>query len=125
MSNGASYVHMKIRGELENYIKAQYFAKSPVLLSAVSERLDDEGLLYQKPYIESSPAYKNVSDGIKKADLAEWIKKYLIDLSEAKLGVFPSPYVHQIQALEAAVSGKDLFVSTGTGSGKTDLERTG
>ena len=27
MSNGASYVHMKIRGELENYIKAQYFAK--------------------------------------------------------------------------------------------------
>lgn len=120
MSNGASYVHMKIRGELENYIKAQYFAKSPVLLSAVSERLDDEGLLYQKPYIESSPAYKNVSDGIKKADLAEWIKKYLIDLSEAKLGVFPSPYVHQIQALEAAVSGKDLFVSTGTGSGKTE-----
>ena len=120
MSNGASYVHMRIRGELENYIKAQYFAKSPVLLSAVSERLDDEGLLYQKPYIESSPAYKNVPNGIKKASLAEWIKKYLVDLSEAKLGVFQSPYVHQIQALEAAVSGKDLFVSTGTGSGKTE-----
>ena len=30
MSNGASYVHMRIRGELENYIKAQYFAKSPL-----------------------------------------------------------------------------------------------
>ena len=120
MSNGASYVHMKIRGELENYIKAQYFAKSPVLLNAVSERLDNEGLLYQKPYIESSPAYKSIPNGIKKADLPEWIKNYLIDLSQAKLGVFPSPYVHQIQALEAAVSGKDLFVSTGTGSGKTE-----
>ena len=41
-------------------------------------------------------------------------------LSDANLGVFPSPFKHQIQALEAIKEGKDLFVSTGTGSGKTE-----
>ena len=36
------------------------------------------------------------------------------------MGVFTSPFKHQIQALEAINQGKDLFVSTGTGSGKTE-----
>ena len=40
-------------------------------------------------------------------------------LSSANLGVYPSPFCHQISALEAAYAGQDLFVSTGTGSGKT------
>lgn len=57
MSNGANSIHKQLRSELEDYIKAQYFGKSPLLLSTVGSRLDEEGLLYQKPFIESSPAY--------------------------------------------------------------------
>ena len=72
MSNGADSVHKQLRKELENYIKSQYFGKSPLLLSAISDQLDREGLLYQKPFIESSPAYKSVSDGIQHTDLPEW-----------------------------------------------------
>lgn len=56
MQNGANSVHKQLRTELEDYIKSQYFGKSPILLSALSEHIDDEGLLYQKPFIESSPA---------------------------------------------------------------------
>lgn len=69
MSNGANSIHKKLRHDLEDYIKAQYFGKSPLLLSAVGQHLDDEGLLYQKPFIESSPAYKSVKDGIQKAKI--------------------------------------------------------
>ena len=47
MSNGANSIHLQLRSELENYIRSQYFGKSPILLSAISEKLDDEGLLYQ------------------------------------------------------------------------------
>ena len=54
MSNGANAVHLQIRTALENYIKSQYFGKSPILLSALEGKLDQEGILYQKPYIESS-----------------------------------------------------------------------
>ena len=120
MSNGANSVHKQLRLELENYIKSQYFGKSPLLLSAIGERLDEEGLLYQRPFIESSPAYKSIYHGIQQAELPDWMKKYFERLSTEGVGVYPDPFVHQIKALEAAVDGKDLFVSTGTGSGKTE-----
>ena len=47
MSNGANGVHLQLREALENYIKSQYFGKSPVLLSAVQDKLSEEGGLYQ------------------------------------------------------------------------------
>lgn len=121
MANGANAVHIKLRQALENYIKSQYFGKSPILLSALQGKLDQEGVLYQKPYIESSPAYKSKENGIQNSEkLPDWLKSYFTKLSHAKLGVYPAPFCHQISALEAAQSGQDLFVSTGTGSGKTE-----
>ena len=120
MNNGAYSVHKQLREELENYIKSQYFGKTPLLLDTISSHIDDEGLLYQKPYIESSPAYKSINNGISEAKIPEWMRGFFISLSDAGLNVYKSPFVHQIKALEAAVSGKDLFVSTGTGSGKTE-----
>ena len=84
-------------------------------------KLNREGVLYQKPYVESSPAYKSVPDGIQKSDkLPDWMKEYFRALSEANLGVHPSPFCHQVSALEASYDEQDLFVATGTGSGKTE-----
>lgn len=120
MPNGANSVHKQLRTELEDYIKSQYFGKSPILLSALSDHIDDEGLLYQKPFIESSPAYVTVQNGIETASIEPWLKDYFLQLAEAGIGVFPSPFAHQISALEAATRGENLFVSTGTGSGKTE-----
>lgn len=122
MSNGADSIQKELRTDLENYIRSQYFAKTPLLLNALDEHLDDEGVLYQKPYIESSPAYKSKNNGIQspETDLEQWMKDYFSALSAAGLGVYPSPFVHQIDALVAATHGEDLFVSTGTGSGKTE-----
>ena len=73
MSNGAISVHKAIRTELENYIQSQYFGKSMLLLNAVQPELDKEGLLYKRPYIESSPAYKSSPDGIEKSDIPDWM----------------------------------------------------
>lgn len=120
MSNGANSVHKQLRTELEDYIKSQYFGKSPLLLSALSNQMDDEGLLYQKPFIESSPTYVTVQNGIEIASIEPWMKDYFLQLADAGLGVFLSPFAHQISALEAATKGENLFVSTGTGSGKTE-----
>ena len=120
MSNGAYGVHLQLRQALENYIKSQYFGKSPLLLSALNNKLDLEGVLYREPFIESSPAYKTQKNGIQNSKLPEWLKNYFKALSDANLGVYSSPFSHQISALEAAYQGKDLFIATGTGSGKTE-----
>lgn len=108
MPNGATSVHKQLRTELEDYIKSQYFGKSPLLLSALSDHIDDEGLLYQKPFIESSPAYVTVQNGIETASIEPWLKDYFLQLAEAGIGVFPSPFAHQISALEAATRGELL-----------------
>ena len=120
MVNGANAVHNKLRKELAKYIKSQYLGKSEILMDALGDRLEEEGVLYKKPYIESSPAYVTVPNGIEKSKLDNWEKVFFKQLSDVNLGVFPSPFKHQIQALEAIKEGKDLFVSTGTGSGKTE-----
>lgn len=120
MSNGANSIHFKLRNELEDYIKSQYFGKSTLLLNAIKDTLDAEGLLYKKPYIESAPAYKTTPNGITTANIPNWLKTYFSKLSDAGLGVYPAPFNHQITALERAYAGSDLFVSTGTGSGKTE-----
>ena len=120
MSNNANVIHKKMRIELENYIKSQYFGKSPILMNAIEDILDDEGLLYRMPFIESSPAYESVENGLDKALIAEWMRDFFSKLAKAGLGVYSSPYKHQIEALESGVGGEDLFVATGTGSGKTE-----
>lgn len=119
MTQGAYTVHKEIKQELENYIKTQYFGKTPVLFNALKEELSKEGVLYREPYIESTPAYSHVQD-IATANIDSWCKDFLHTLAEANLGVFHQPYVHQIEALEHAVKGENIFVSTGTGSGKTE-----
>ena len=88
MPNGANSVHKQLRTELEDYIKSQYFGKSPLLLSALDDHIDDEGLLYQKPFIESSPAYVTVPNGIETAAIQPWMKNYFLQLAEAGIGVF-------------------------------------
>ena len=120
MAESILTTHESLRIALKEYITAQYLRRIPVLLEALEGRLDQEGVLFQEPYIESSPAYESVLDGLSHASLPGWMKIFFSQLSEAGLGVYAKPFRHQVTALEQAVAGKDLFVSTGTGSGKTE-----
>lgn len=121
MPYGAKDVHEELKKALKNYIVSQYFGKSPLLLKAVPDKLDIEGEIFKEPYIESSPKYETVSHGIQKSEFLEsWMIDYFDLLIKAKLGVFETPFKHQVKALERAVAGKDVFVATGTGSGKTE-----
>lgn len=117
---GAWGVFTALRTELKHYLSTQYFGKSTVLRKGVETELDRKGVLYKEPYIESTPAYLTAENGIEKAALPDWMKNFLLALADAGLGVFRSPYVHQVKALEAAAAGRDVLVATGTGSGKTE-----
>jgi len=113
--------HESLKNSLMDYIKTAYFGKNDELRQLCNDELERKGVLWQEPYIEANPAYKVAQNGIKNStDIPEQVKNILIRMSENKLGVYKNPYVHQIQAVENFYKGNDLFVATGTGSGKTE-----
>ena len=123
-TNGVQQYYKTIRDRLVNYIKSDYLANSETLLlyadEILGEMCPDELNIAKEPYIETSASYKKVQDGIKDADIKENVKAVLLQLIDARLGFFSTPFEHQVTALTKALQGRDLFVSTGTGSGKTE-----
>ena len=123
-TNGVQQYYKSIRDRLSNYIKSDYLANSETLLlysdEILGEMCSEDINIAREPYIETSSSYMKETNGIQTADIAENVKKVLLELVDAKLGIYSSPFVHQITALTSALKRKDLFVSTGTGSGKTE-----
>lgn len=117
---GVKSTHDAIKNKLIDYINTVYLGKNDSLRGAVSDQIRSSSVLYQEPFIEANPAYLVVNNGIASSDIDATAKKILLEMIQRKLGVFPNPYQHQINALEHFYKGKDLFVATGTGSGKTE-----
>ncbi|MDR1638151.1 MAG: DEAD/DEAH box helicase [Clostridiales bacterium] len=86
----------------------------------MSEKLDEKGTLWQTPFVELPASYKLEPEGLDALELPPWLKAFFKKLSEERLGVFSTPFTHQVEALQLAFRGEDVFVSTGIGSGKTE-----
>lgn len=118
---GIQNTQESLRDSLINYIKTAYFGKNDELRELCNAELEHQGVLWQEPYIEANPSYKVAKFGIERSDrIPDTVKIILRIMSEQKLGVFKNPYIHQVQALESFWEGRDLFIATGTGSGKTE-----
>lgn len=124
-SKGIQEYYQAIRNRLKNYIKSDYLANSETLLlyedNLLGEQCSEFTKIAQEPYIETSAAYKKIQNGIHKSSkIAHEVKEFLLKLAAKGLGIYSDPFEHQIKALEYFLDGHDLFVSTGTGSGKTE-----
>ena len=105
---------------LRTYITSTYHISNPALVDLRDELLSRSGAVAQAPYLESTARYaasRRYEELSLPADVAGLLKL----LGERSV-VFNPPYDHQADALELALSPpfRDLVVTTGTGSGKTE-----
>ncbi len=113
----------EIRRTLQDYIEATYHIGDPSLVEQRRQLLEQEGVLYRAPYIESTQRY-TPSAAFADLDIPAVAKALFAEMAHPRTGeplLHDPPYSHQAAALEATLrDGLSIVVATGTGSGKTE-----
>lgn len=117
---GIRMTHDNIRNKLGDYIRAQYLAENDLLMDAANELLDKTGVIFQEPFVEVAKSYIQSTTGFAEAKMASEYKDILEKLADEGLGVFKTPFIHQVSAVESFFNNQNVLVTTGTGSGKTE-----
>lgn len=109
---------------LRDYIESAYHVSHPVLVDQRRRLLDEPAVIYQQPYLESTPRYKT-GRTLAELGLDQGSLGMFAEISQAKGGkerlIYDPPYDHQSAAVEEALVRNGSFVvMTGTGSGKTE-----
>lgn len=79
-------------------------------------RLEDPGRLFRGPYLHGLAPY------VRDASVAELVRRGVLPAPLARLPLVPADrplYRHQVKAIERLKAGRNVIVSSGTGSGKT------
>ena len=105
---------------LRTYITSTYHISNPALVELRNELLEREGAIAQRPYIESTARYA-ATRRYANLSIPPSVKDLLTTLGQRGV-VFDPPYDHQASALELGLAAeyRDIVVTTGTGSGKTE-----
>ena len=114
----------QLQHSLRDYIEATYHVSDPTLVAQRQQILQKPGVIYQEPYLESTPRYKSGSLfrdlGLDSASLEVFAA---VSKSEGDLDllIYDPPYEHQAASTRLSLAeGQSLVVMTGTGSGKTE-----
>lgn len=112
-----------IRKRLLAYIESAYHLSDPHLVQLRRVLLEQPEVLCHAPFIESSARYR-VGAPYNELNIPNEAAQLLTYLASEEGGqvVFPQPYQHQADALEAVLDEelRHTIVTTGTGSGKTE-----
>lgn len=111
------------------YLDSPFDLRYDDLLRERRNLLDQDGRIYRFPLIEPVPAYRSSGQSFRQALQGllshTWQRAEIDDASSfIEQGLFPSSwtlYQHQRDVLEEVLlNGRDVVVTTGTGSGKTE-----
>jgi superfamily II DNA/RNA helicase len=107
----------KIEEAYRRYLKTTFYFKDPDLRNSFEQALD-LGHLSKGPYLEGTPVFK---PGQTPRELFKVLLGYETDERFLKALHGDRPlYQHQEEAIQKALSGRNVLVATGTGSGKTE-----
>ncbi|QZA89544.1 DEAD/DEAH box helicase [Salinarchaeum sp. IM2453] len=110
----------RLDDDLQRYIESTYHLRHPRLLKE-RRALMNEGATSTEPWVEATPSYIS-GKKLRNLGLPDSVVEILKDLEDDDLDIFDPPYKHQADALQSFFNDEDdLIVSTGTGSGKTEI----
>lgn len=113
-------VFSRLRDELIRYYNTPYRLRYPLIMEERHRLLGTTGAAWQEPWVEVIRPYATTGLGLDAAiqtaggssDLAEFARCGLLD--------FDDMFTHQRDALASVTKGKNVAVTAGTGSGKTE-----
>ncbi|MGL4942089.1 MAG: DEAD/DEAH box helicase [Thermoguttaceae bacterium] len=104
---------------LLRYIESAYHLSDEKLLRQREELLNAEGTIAQRPYLESAAKYKP-GPQFNELQVTPEVARCLTAFAKSGL-LFDPPHQHQADAIETVLTEhKNIIVTTGTGSGKTE-----
>ena len=109
----------QIEGTYKRYLKTLLAPSNPIIARAFDDAVDRSSILTKGPMLELTPPYAPgaslsdlIAEGTLHADFGRPRQRSPPDR--------PALYRHQEHAIRKVVAGRNLVVSTGTGSGKTE-----
>lgn len=114
-----------IKDEFIGYISTLFRISDKDYASQFTASLREEGAVAKGPYLDVSDSYKtgkSLSQMIEEGEVSPLFRSLEggIPDGEKELQINRRLYLHQEQAIRKANKGKNLIVTTGTGSGKTE-----
>ncbi len=113
-----------VHGQLADYFQRYYDTAYSLRDSSVGEELRallrTPGVLFQEPYLELLPQYVQSSQTLEELTAEIGLPEISGLLGAGLLRGIPRLYTHQADALRSNQQGRDIVVTSGTGSGKTE-----
>ena len=105
---------------LKTYLTSTYHISNPTLVDLRDDLLARTGAIAQEPYLESTARYSG-KRRFRELNIPRSVADLLTTLGDEGI-LFDPPYPHQADALERSLSAaqRDLVITSGTGSGKTE-----
>jgi DEAD/DEAH box helicase domain-containing protein len=128
MSNPISLFD-ELREMYLRYLDSPFDLRYPDLINERRNLLSADGHIFRPPLIEPVPAYQSSNQSFQAIAQAHlggvWSQAEINDVANfVSLELFPPsrlPYTHQEEVFtQSVVNGRDVVVTTGTGSGKTE-----
>ena len=114
-----------IKDEFIGYISTLFHISDQVYASQFLSALREEGSISKGPYLDVSDSYKtghSLEQLIEEEEASPLFRNLEGDIpdGEKEIQINRGLYLHQERALRKTNQGKNLIVTTGTGSGKTE-----
>lgn len=114
----------KIKDSFVNYINTSFDIADEDYRAGFLREISKDGAVAKGPYLEVSGSYefgKTIAQMMENGEVSEGFRKLEpIDEKDREIKLYRPLYLHQEQAIRKAGEGKNLVVTTGTGSGKTE-----